>query len=128
MTLGSTAYCRRDPRRSRLPSTSGAFGQLVLDRLHLSTHTAAWFARTVIQLHHDGNTRCSLRHRVNAFLDDGHDLVPLTLDVGEHGVGLIGEATRPDDADCFGHQGADRPVGPNGPWSPSLTEALDHRH
>src|SRR5690606_28330433 len=41
-----------------------------------------------------------LEHRA---LDAVHDLVPLPLDVGEHRVGLAGQAGLADDADGLGH-------------------------
>src|SRR5665811_35140 len=94
------------PDLNRSPNSGGALvharSHTAFDRLHLSTQTAARFARTVVQLHHDRDARRGLGHRVDACLDDSHDLVPLALDVGEHGIGLVGEATRPYDADCLG--------------------------
>ena len=34
---------------------------------------------------------------------DGHDFVPLALDLGEHGGGAVGQAGVADDADGLGH-------------------------
>jgi len=39
------------------------------------------------------------------------DRIPLTFDVREHGVGLVGEATCAYDADCLSDQIADRLAG-----------------
>ena len=36
---------------------------------------------------------------------DGHDLVPVALDLGEHGGGAVGQAGVADDADGLGHIG-----------------------
>src|SRR5437899_9471454 len=40
-------------------------------------------------------------------LDDSHHLVPLTFDVGEHRVGLIGQAGLTDDANGVGDRRRD---------------------
>jgi hypothetical protein len=94
--------------------------QLLFDRLHLSVDTAARFGRAVVQLHHHRNAGRGLSRCVHARLDDGHDLVPLALEVGEHGVRLVRKAACAYDADCLGDQVADRL---SGAYRGSLTAA-----
>lgn len=55
-----------------------------------------------------GDPRRRLGNLVEAGPNDRHNLVPLTLDVGEHGVRLAGPAARPDNPDRLGDLLADR--------------------
>ena len=68
-------------------------------------------AGAVIELDDHAHTRRLLPHRHHALLDEGHHLVPLPLDVREHGVRLVGQAAGPDEGDSVRHGAAHRVTG-----------------
>src|SRR3954453_3377287 len=55
--------------------------------------------RPDVGLQHPPDTWRRRGHDVHGLLDHRHHLVPLPLDVGEHGIGLAGEAGGTNDAD-----------------------------
>src|SRR4051794_8297264 len=84
--------------------------QVLLDPLHLGGQLAV-VPRADVGLEHQTDARVACRRHVDRLLDDGHHLVPLPLDVGEHRVGLAGQSGVSDDPHDLGHHLADSAAG-----------------
>src|SRR5690242_14573915 len=84
--------------------TSGL--QIALDGLDLGSQSVG-NAGTHVGLEHEADPGRPLRDRVHRVLDDGHDLVPVTFDRGEHRVGAVGQPAGAHDADGRGDDFAD---------------------
>ena len=63
-------------------------------------------ARSMVDLDHHAHARRVLRDAHHARFDEVHHLVPLALDVGEHRVGLVGQAAVADEL----HRSGDGPA------------------
>src|SRR4051794_4110670 len=73
----------------------------LLDPLHLGGELSV-VPRPDIGLQHQADTWGGRGDDVHGLLDHRHHLVPLPLDVGEHGIGLAGEAGGAHDTDRLG--------------------------
>jgi hypothetical protein len=78
---------------------------VLLDGRHLGVEGVG-HPGPVVDLDDDADARRHLGDLLDAGLHETHHLVPLTLDVGEHGVGLVRQAALPDEADGIGHGAA----------------------
>src|SRR5262249_12297838 len=76
-------------------------GQVLLDGGDLRVHRVG-YTRADVSLEYDAGPRGHGQHRVGGPLHHRHDLVPLALQHGEHGSGVIGQAAGPSAAPRLG--------------------------
>ena len=85
----------------------------LIDRALKALHFSGKFARmtgTDVRLEHQGDAAPVLGHCLSSAFDHVHHLIPLTLDLGEHGTGGVRQAGIAHDLDGFGHRGVNRAV------------------
>jgi branched-subunit amino acid transport protein len=80
--------------------------QVALHGFHLRGERAG-HPRPDVRLEHQADPRRPGRDGIHGPLDHRHGLVPVTLDGGEHGIGLVRQPALPHHPDGLGHHLAD---------------------